>query len=192
MSKTKVKKKRKVHLPESTSHEDRVYRVLSNLKHKDLQRECILRGIEFEHVVKLDHHKLVGWFFKNFDNTQDPNLLNQFDAWRDETLRKEGYLRGDEQVAPALRFALPGEIESMGRIQEPGKKEKVEKPKKPKAEVDEKTGVRKGTKKAMTYALALEGKDIKEAVKLVKEAFPEAEEKSIKIWYKRALKPKSE
>ena len=177
----------------SVSEEDRIYKVLINLKHKDLQRECILRGMEPKDVVEGDHHKLVSFFYRNFDNTQDQQKLIEFDSWRQDELTRQGYLKDGELISPALRFSYVGNIEKMDKpVDIKNTKKLVPKTKKPKAEVNETTGVRKGTKKAMTFDLAYNGTDLEETIKQVTAAFPGAEAKSIKIWHKRALKQQNQ
>ena len=61
--------------------------------------------------------------------------------------------------------------------------------KKPKKEKNE-LGLWKGTKKAYTFELTLKGYDLERVTRRVLKHFPEANEKSIKQWYKAALKSK--
>lgn len=192
-----MSKKSKTKQQRLESLEERIYRVLTTLKHKDLQRECILRGLEPKFIVEWDHNKLVSWFYKNFENTQDQNKLIEFDVWRDDKLHQEGYLKEGELVAPALRFAFVGNIATMDKPHDikPSKADKVPKNiKKPKIAVNEETGVREGTKKAMTYKLAYQQPELpmEEIIEKVILAFPLAEAKSIKIWTKKARKLKAE
>lgn len=187
------KRKKKSPRQEVYAEDERAYRELTNMKHKDVQRACILRGLEFSKVVGLDHHALVSWFINNYDNSQDNNLLIQFDLWVEEELKAKGYKEGDTLMSPALRYSYNGDIEAM-------EKPKIIKPiaiaakpeKKQKSEIDTVTGVRTGTKKSLTYQLTLDKMNILDIVKKVKEAFPNAEEKSIKIWNKRKLKEMDE
>jgi len=67
-------------------------------------------------------------------------------------------------------------------------KANIPKSEKKPTEVDKETGVRKGTKKNLTYTLAKQKIPLEKVVKQVMKEFPEAQEKSIKIWYKRAIK----
>lgn len=175
----------------ANARNERAFKELVNFKHRDLQRACIVRGLEFENIVKFGHPKLAEWFTDNYDNTQNENLLILYDAWVEEQLKARGYKEGDTLLSPALKFSFVGDPSKMERINP-----KAATPilpnaeKKPKAEIDTTTGVRKGTKKAMTYDLSYAGKTPDEIILAVKEAFPDAEEKSIKIWHKRALKEK--
>jgi hypothetical protein len=144
--------------------------------------------MEPEEVVKASHFKLVGFVYHNFDSGQDVKRLDLFDAYVQEELTKKGYKKGDAMLSPSLRLGFTQGIEKLDKMKEPTKPTAEPKVKKPKAEVDEKTGVRKGTKKAMTYELTNQGIAMDKIIEKVKAAFPDAEEKSIKIWHKRCLK----
>lgn len=171
-----------------SDYEDRVMKVLHTLTHRDLQRECVLRGLPFTDVVSMSHHTMVGWFYKNFDNTQNPTVLTEYDVWLETELEQRGHKKGEAMLSPSLRLGYTSGIEAIERVSAPKAQSTVPKEKKERAKVDESTGVRAGTKKALTYQLALEGEDIDTIIKKVKESFPDAEPKSIKIWAKRAIK----
>lgn len=173
-----------------STHEDRVFRVLQNLTHRDLQRECVLRGLDSESVVEWSHHKLVSWFHEHFEDGQDFNRLTLHDTWVDSKLIERGYKRGDALLSPALKFGYTGDIAKMDKVKSPKPENSVpSRNKKPPVEVDAITKVRKGTKKSLTYDSAVKEKlSLEDTIKRVKESFPDAEEKSIKIWYKRSLK----
>lgn len=188
-SRTKELKKKSA----SESHQDRVYRVLITLNHKALQKECILRGMDPAQVVSVNHFELTRFFSENFDNTKDLNKLVEFDAWRDQQLVDQGHMEKGKMVHPHLRMGYTKGIEGLEKIPDSKKPDGViaptkKKPDKPKAEVNATTGVREGTKKALTFNSAYAGVSMEDTITAVKEVFPEAEEKSIKIWYKRAQK----
>jgi hypothetical protein len=144
-------------------------------------------------MVNMSHHQLVSWFYKNYDNGVDESRLEIANAWMEQQLIARGAKKGEALLHPDLRFGAVGDIEAMEKPNsQKAEKAVTKKGKKPKAEVDDKTGVRKGTKKAMTFDLAIKGTPLDEIIKQVKETFPDAEPKSIKIWYKKALKGKSE
>lgn len=185
MKKSKISKPR---IAQVYAQNERALRELTTMKHRDLQRACIVRGIEFQDVVGLSHPNLVSWFIKNFENSQDDNLLIGYDAWTEEQLLKRGYKVGSLLLAPSLKFSYVGDIEQMDKpklIKSSSNAPVVIK--KEKSTITE-AGVRSGTKKALTYEFALKGITIGETVKQVIMVFPDAQEKSIKIWYKRALK----
>ena len=174
--------------------QERILDMLGMMKHKDLVIACVSRGLEFEQVVKLDHNGLGSFFVKNFENTENPELLTQYDIWLDQQLEQRGYKQGDALMSPCLRLGYVGRgdlSDAPAKIIEPGNKEKKipeGAKEKVKREIDETTGVVAGTKKNLTYTLAKQGIELSEVVTRVKEKFPDAQEKSIKIWYKRALK----
>lgn len=185
----KTKRPKKLRIYKENSLEDRILATLGRLTHRELQKECVSRGMPFDEVIGKSHFHLVSFFHRNFENSQNPNLIVEFDSFIEGKLMERGYKKGDIMLSPSLRFGYTKGIENLDKIKDP-EKVKVSEPKviKPKAEVDEKTGVRKGTKKSLTYDLTLTGISIDKIIKKVKEKFPEAEEKSIKIWHKRCLK----
>lgn len=185
MSKTsKVKKE--------LNENERALRELAVMKHRDLQRACIVRGMPSQLLVDSDHHKLVSFFMENYDRSQDDNLLLEHDLWVDGELIKKGYKQGDALLSPALRYSFNGDIESMEKIITI-KPKSIQPPiKKAKSTMDEVTGVRTGTKKSLTYELTLQGLEIEEVFKQVRVKFPDAVEKSVMIWHKKAQKIKPE
>lgn len=185
-------KKKKVRGQRSlVAYEDRAHRELAHMKHKDLQKACIMRGMASQDMVNANHHTLVSYFIKNYDRGEDINLLPLHDAWVEEQMVKRGYQKGKEFLHPALKFGISGDIDKVEKVKEvkPDAAVKVPNPKnKERAQMDEVTKVRKGTKKDLTYTLTREGKPQAEIIAKVMEVFPEAQEKSIKIWHKRAVK----
>lgn len=112
---------------------ERALRELSNMRHRDLQKACIIRGLEFQNVVGYDHHKLVGWFQDNFDNGQDLTLLTQFDVWRIEELKKKfGDKIENWQLHPSLNFGYTGDIDKLDKPKAITKLESVKTEKKAK------------------------------------------------------------
>lgn len=193
MKKSKTRQPKRIRVY-TDSYEDRFNRIMHNLRHKDLQAECIKRGLSSIEVVSMDHHKLTDWLFKNLDNTQDEQKLIEHDAWVDEQLTQRGIKKGDALLNPALKFARPGNIEEMDKpsIIKPEGSNVPKAEKKLKAEISQVTGVRSGTKKALTFDLAFNGVEIGNVIKQVKDKFPEADEKSVRIWFKKAIKQKNE
>jgi hypothetical protein len=193
-------KKKKIHDPNQNFPEDPKRRqekaldILGMMKHKELVCACILRGMPFEKVLEVDHNGLGSFFIQNFDAPEDPNKLTEYDSWLDNILEQRGHKVGDAIRSPLLKVGYVGKgdlSDAPTKIIEPGtegKKLPEVKEVKEKREKDETTGVVSGTKKNLTYTLAKEGVPIEEVVKRVIEQFPEAKDKSIKIWYKRALK----
>lgn len=186
---------------ERESREARANRQLQKMRHRDIQRECILRGMSFQDVVGFSVPKLIGWFTDHLDDGQDISRLNEYDAWIEKELTRNG--TKDETGAllhPAFRFGVAGDIDDMEdrELRKSTKVPKVrgEKPKDDKPKVkrvkDETTGVMSGTKKSLTFELTRAGKKKDEIIEKVMEAFPDANEKSINIWIKRCKKAMKE
>lgn len=167
-------------------------RALAKMKYRDLKLACVARGMPFEEVIAADHPKLASWFNQNFENGEDPTLLNEFDVYVEEQLQQRGYKKGDAILAPCFRLGyippmedLPDQPKRVGIVV---KMETKPEEQKPKREVDTETGIIAGTKKALTYKCQKDGKSLDETVKIVKDKFPEAQDKSIKIWFQRSAK----
>ena len=175
--------------------QERILDMLGMMKHRELVIACVSRGLGFDQVIKLDHNGLGSFFVNNFDNTENPSLVIEYDNWLDRELEKRGHKEGDAMRSPLLRLGYVGKgdlSDAPTKIVEPGANNKKipeeAKVDKVKREKDESTGVVSGTKKNLTYKLAKSGVELSEVVSKVKEAFPDAQDKSIKIWYKRAKK----
>lgn len=171
---------------------ERIWKDLCKMKHRDLQRACIVRGLEPEFVIQKDHSSLVVWFYENYNNTEDENLLIIYDNFIENELRKKGYTDDSPFLNPCLRFSYVKPLESDSDLVKPKKEKetKEEKEAKPKREMTD-WGISSGTKKFLTYQCCIQdGLNMPATVIKVKESYPEAEEKSIKIWYKRALELK--
>ena len=154
---------------------------IENMTYRDLKRAVVCRGMEFEEVIKGDFCRLNSWLHKNYMNDIDDGLLDKYDDWLDEELKKTGNF---ESVHPQLRLGYIGEkSEEEGPIKV--KKVKVEREKKEKREKTEE-GLFKGTKKALTYQCEKEGLSLDDTVAKVMEIFPDASSKSIKIWFKKS------
>lgn len=180
---------------ESETLYERIDRELAHMKHSDLQRECVLRGLEPKFIVEWDHHKLSNWFYHNYEKGQDVTKLAEYDIWMEQQLSDKGYKKGDAVMAPCFRLGFSPDIKEIKDINTPGvikqtatvlsmvaaQKDET----KPKRSVDESTGVVSGTKKNLTFQLSKKGLSQDEIIRQVLEAFPDAQEKSIKIWIKR-------
>lgn len=159
-----------------------VYAALSKMRYKDLQRACLIRGIDFDEMVKMDTLGLHNYLLHEWDKPIVMERLNGFDIWRQNHL--------DSRYGPGEPFVRLG---FYGKSIDDGKEQKTirvrEKSNKPKRERDESMGsIYKGTKKALTFQSIKDGKTIDETIAIVIAAFPDALDKSIKIWSKRAAK----
>lgn len=157
---------------------------LEKMKYQDLQRACIIRGMDFDEMVKKDLYGLQKWLTDNWLTPTSVKRLNDFDNWREKAL-DEKYGKGE----PFVRLGFIGKVDAKtGEVKEI-KREKFSKKKKVKRERDESLGsIYKGTKKALTFQCVSEGLDLDQTIKKVTSSFPDALDKSIKIWIKKALK----
>ena len=160
--------------------------------YKDLKRQAITLGMPFPDVVSGGIWGLIS-YIKKSTNYPDPSRIDEFDNWVDEHLDQLGLSKTDPLRHPHLRLGYIGEKDEEGNVikrkRVPGiKKTKYKKPRTPK-ERDENNLV-KGTKKSYTWELASKGIELKEAIGKVLEKFPEANEKSIRLWYRTCLKKK--
>ncbi len=161
---------------------------LTIMKYRDLKIACIVRGMHFEDIVEGTVPALQYYFIKNYDVKQDKALLERYVDWMAELLINKGHAVDSPLVKYRLTTCLDEENES--KINRSLKKSHVKKEKKAKRQRDDKFNIFKGTKKALTFQCALDGLTIQETITKVMAQFPDAQEKSIKIWTKTALRKK--
>lgn len=153
----------------------------SNLTYKDLKREVVIRGMPFSDVLNGTFPHLSHWLLNNSHKPIDDNLLEQFDNYQDNILRDLGK---PELIHSSLRLGYLGEKDDSEPVI---KKVKEPKEKKPPREKNS-SGLYKGTKKAYTFELQQKGKTLEQVTIKVKRKFPEAKDKSIKIWFNKSKK----
>jgi hypothetical protein len=159
---------------------------MASLRYTDLKIACIEMGMSFQAVISGDHSTLSSFYKQNHGTRRDTNRLIKFEAWLAEKLIKRGYDPKDPLVVFKLSSAI--EIPADASDDEAPKtvkkiKAKVQVPKK-KREVRD--GVVKGTKKDLTFQLTKKGLPVGKVIEKVLSKFPDAQEKSIKIWYRKA------
>lgn len=156
---------------------------LATMRYIDLQRACIIRGIDFDHLVNCDIGGLHTWVINHWGDPIIEDRLHQFDQWRMDKMKEIG-----KEGEPFIRLGFMGEEnEETGDI-DINKPKRINKPLKDKRERDDATGIFKGTKKALTFQCIKEGKTIEDTIATVIAQFPDAKDKSIKIWAKKANK----
>lgn len=180
----------------------RPLKVMTKMDYRALQAACIMRGIDFDDLVNSDWGYLGSWFIKNFDNKVERQNLELFDDWMQEQLLQRGYKKNDP-VYLYRKFSVSDDNEVTSKVRTRSlRKADVPKKKHQKKERDKTFNIFKGTKKEYTYKLAeslfnskgskyeeksLIKKFSAQLVTKVIDKYPEAKEKSIKIWMKRAL-----
>lgn len=172
------------------TREDVINKTLAKMTRKDLQIACVKKGLEFEKVVGFDNHSLSNWFYLHFDNGEDETLIPVYDSFVEGELIKRGYTKNDPIMSPCFRLGYDPKRDERNQTPKPIEKEQNVKPlieNRPKREKDE-MNIVKGTKKSLTYKLTFEGKEKEEIIREVLKQFPDAQDKSIKIWIARAKK----
>lgn len=165
---------------------------LDTMNHKNLVREVVARGMPFRDVLESSDLTKGNWFLTNYYTTKrDLTIIDQYDVF----LRKEKLLTGKTPKEEPWLFDyrlnygyVEGHDENTGEVKEKRIKGFSKKLVLKKKEKDKAFNIFKGTKKSLTYDCAARGIDIKETIKMVMEHFPEALDKSIKIWYSKASK----
>lgn len=158
----------------------------SDMTYRDIKKLAISTGCPFPEIINGDFYRLVGYIDSNRAKKPNPELIPQFDDWLENILRERGC---DYLVKPSLRLSYVSdekrkELENKPKVV----KEKV---KKEPTERDE-NNLLKGTKKSYTFELAKKGFSFERVKRRVLKKFPDASEKSLKIWYKKAMGIKRE
>lgn len=154
---------------------------LKKMTFRTLQKECIIRGMEFQKVVDNGYFGLSSFFAKHMNDKQDESLLVKYDNWLEERLKERDLDETFFHSSLRMTYVAP---ES-----EDGKKPVVMKAegisKKKKKDGKKPKGI---TKKARTLELVSEGYEREETIEKILSEFPDAKVKSIKIWYNKAKK----
>ena len=177
------KRKFEQDIPEAAKH-------IARLKYKDLKRECVVRGMEFEKIINGTVPRLTNWLHNHFHNTIQHDLLDTFDDYQENLIREAVEARGESPegiIHPSLRLGYIAEKDEEGKVI---KRKRVRTLVKRRKKRRERTndGIFQGTKKALTFELQQQGLSKKEIIKKVIEQFPDASEKSIGIWFNKSKK----
>ncbi len=163
---------------------------MNNLKFKDLKRECVIRGMDFDDVIKADVSKLHRWLHDNFFESMNHDLLNDFDDHQEKMIRealKDKDADPEDIIHPSLRLGYIAERDDDGNVIKRKRVRTLIKKKKPKRERTS-DGIFAGTKKAFTFELQQQGLSKEETITKVMEQFPDASAKSIGIWFNKSKK----
>lgn len=166
---------------------------MKDKKLKDIKRECVIRGLEFENVISLSIPNLMSWLRFHFDNPCKHELLDLFDDWQEAQVIEALKSKNEDPnsyIHAALRLGYIAEKDDDGNTIKRKRVKVVFARKKQKRErTDE--GLFAGTKKAYTYQLQKEGISKADTVKKVLAQFPEASTKSVGIWWNKSRKLKN-
>lgn len=156
-----------------------------NLTYKDLKRKAVILGMPFPDACKSGVFGLISYIN---NSTEKPNkdLINQYDDWMDKQLESLGYSKDGPLRSSRLRLGFLGEEDENG-VRKSKRVPGIKKPreKKPPKERDE-FNLIKGTKKSYTFELVHKGFSIERVLRRVKKKFPDANDKSINLWYRKA------
>ena len=156
-----------------------------NMTYKDLKRKAIALGMPFPDATGCGIFGLLS-YIDNSTNRPDKSLIDKYDEWVEEQFNSTGIPADDPIRSSRLRLGFLGEEDGDGKRKlkrVPGMK----KPKEKKAprEKDEFNLV-KGTKKSYTWSLVQKGYELERVIRRVKKKFPDANDKSISLWYRAA------
>jgi hypothetical protein len=163
-----------------------------DMNNKDIQRNCIIRGMPFDEHVKSSTPYKVNWLMANFHHPTEPTLLDQYDDWMETEIKTSIKNRNGSRkdweilVKPEFRLGYFGEKDDDGTVISTKRVPGIKKPKLKRVKTED--GIFQGTKKAFVFSLQKEGFSKKGVLKRVMAQFPEASEKSVGIWFNQAKK----
>jgi len=163
---------------------------ISYLKYKDMKRECVVRGMEFDKVLKGGIPQLTNWLRNHFIDTIQLDLLEVFDDYQENLIREAVKTKGedpDNVIHPALRLGFIAERDEDGVVTKRKRARMIVKRKKNRRERTG-DGIFQGTKKALTFQLQQQGLEKAEVINKVMEQFLDASPKSIGIWFNKSRK----
>jgi len=163
---------------------------IGNLRYKDMKKECVIRGMEFDILLGASIPFLSNWLMANFRNTPHFELLNVFDDYQENLIREALIKKGENPenyIHPSLRLGYIAERDEEGNVTKRKRVTTIFKKKKTRRERTD-DGIFKGTKKAYTFELQQQGKTKAEVINEVMKLFPDASEKSIGIWFNKSRK----
>jgi len=160
-----------------------MFKTSPNMTLKDIKRNCIARGMGFNDLVDSTIPSLQSWLHYNNNNDIEPNRLDEFDDWVEKILLEKG---SGDLIHPNLRLGYIGEKDKDGNVKKTKRVKGIKKKRKKREKT--KDGIYAGTKKALTFKLQQKGRSLDRTIKKVMRKFPDASEKSIKIWYKKSAR----
>lgn len=161
--------------------------------YKDIKRKAICLGMPFPDATGADHGRLLS-FIERTNNEPDTSLIDKYDDYIDEQLAALGYGPEDPMRSSRLRLGYIGETTESGEVRKKRVRGiKKQREKKAPRERDN-FNLLKGTKKSYTFELTEKGYTLDRIIRRVLKKFPDAKEKSIKLWHtaaKRKLRDKA-
>ena len=174
-----------------------IFGAASNMKYPDIKGACIMLGMDFEDVANADFCSLNSFFAENRHRTNPvQDRLHQYEDWVAGQLLSRGYAADNPLVKYRQFSNQPEEDEQDGKLKTALIKKVGVKPDKPPKKEKTEFGIYSGTKKDFVYKKAKlyreRGYDneraLKRTIRKTMEKFPEAKEKSIRIWFRKVSK----
>ena len=159
-----------------------------SMTYRDIKRQAIILGMPFPDATANSIGALLN-FINRTNNKPDPTLIDKYDDWVDFKLSERGYAKDDPLRSSRLRLGFLGEEQEDGSRRSKRIKG-IKKPKEKKKRQKDERGLVVGTKKSYTFELASKGYDLERVTRRVLKKFPDANAKSISLWYRKAKKNK--
>lgn len=157
--------------------------------YKDLKRQAITLGMPYPEATGAQISDLMS-YISHTNNTPDPSLIDGYDEWLLEQFDKIGIDKDDPIRHPQLRLGFIGEKDVEGNVikrkRVPGIKKSLAK----KPRERDSFNLLKGTKKSYTWELTDKGLTLERIIRRVQKKFPDANEKSIRLWHRACLRSK--
>lgn len=155
-----------------------------SMTYRDIKRQAIILGMPFPDATGNSIGALLN-FINSTTNNPDPSLIDKYDDWMDNQLSEKGYDKDDPIRSSRLRLGFLGEEGENGKRKSKRIKG-VKKPKEKKKRERDSIGLIAGTKKSYTFELTAKGYDLERVTRRVLKKFPDANAKSISLWYRKA------
>lgn len=156
-----------------------------NQTYRDLKRKAVILGMPFPDACSASVFQLINWI-NTSEEKPNKHLINEYDDWMDRQLETAGLAKDDPLRSSKLRLGFLGEEGEDGK-RKTRRVSGIKKPreKKPSRERDE-FNLIKGTKKSYVWELTSKEYELERIIRRMKKKFPEANEKSINLWYRTA------
>ncbi len=155
-----------------------------SMTYRDIKRQAIILGMPFPDATGNSIGALLN-FINRTDNHPDPSLIDKYDDWMDHQLSEAGYSKDDPLRSSMLRLGFLGDEQEDG-TRRSRRIKGVKKPKEKKKRQKDERGFVVGTKKSYTFELASKGYDLERVTRRVLKKFPDANPKSISLWFRKA------
>lgn len=160
---------------------------LRAMKFRDVKAACIMMGMPFEDVVAADWGGLKCYYANNLGNKLKKERLEQFEDFVSEDLMANKGYNEDNPLVRYRQFSTPPEGEEEESKLRPSLVKKAGGKKEPRKKKErDSSGVIVGTKKAFVFSGVRAGASEEKIIRKTLAKYPDAKEKSIKLWIKRA------